>query len=84
MRQFTTRDLGKHIGDVTTAAGRDPLVLTGHGESRFVLMGYKHYEQAGGDPRRGHRASETPEEHKELFAAAIDRPANGEGYDADP
>jgi len=44
---------------------------------------YEHYERmrAGGDPRRGHRVSEMPEEHKELFAAAIDRLARGEGYD---
>lgn len=86
MRQFTTRDLSIHIGDVTSAAGREPVVLTRHGKSRFVLMSYEHYERmrAGGDPRGGHRASEMPEEHKELFAAAIDRLANGEGYDAEP
>ncbi|WP_416797666.1 type II toxin-antitoxin system Phd/YefM family antitoxin [Ciceribacter azotifigens] len=85
MRQFTTRDLSKHIGDVT-AAGRESAVLTRHGKSRFVLMSYEHYERmrAGGDPRRGHRVSEMSEEHKELFAAAIDRLANGEGCDADP
>jgi prevent-host-death family protein len=86
MRQFTTRDLSKHIGDVTAAAGREPVVLTRHGKSRFVLMSYEHDERmrAGGDPRRSHLVSEMPEEHKELFAAAIDRLANGEGYDAEP
>ncbi|RYC23201.1 type II toxin-antitoxin system Phd/YefM family antitoxin [Ciceribacter ferrooxidans] len=86
MRQFTTRDLSKDIGDVTAAVGREPVVLTRHGKPRFVLMSYEHYEKmrAGGDPRRGHRASEMPEENKQLFAAAIDRLANGEGYDADP
>ncbi len=86
MRQFTTRDLSKHIGDVTTTVGREPVELTRHGKPRFVLMSYEHFERmrAGGDPRRGHRVSEMPEEHKELFAAAIDGLANGEGCDADP
>lgn len=44
MRQFTTRDLSKHIGDVT-AAGGESAVLTRHGKSRFVLMNYEHYER---------------------------------------
>lgn len=59
MRQFTTRDLSKHIGDVTAAAGREPVVLTRHGKSRFVLMSCEHCERmrAEGDPRRGHGIS---------------------------
>jgi prevent-host-death family protein len=86
MRQFTTRDLSKHIGDVTAAAGREPVVLTRHGKARFVLMSFAHYERsrAGRNPRCSHLVTEMPEEHKELFAAAIDLLASGEGYDAEP
>jgi prevent-host-death family protein len=63
MRQFTTRDLSKHIGDVTAAAGRELVVLTRHGKSRFVLVSYAHYEQsrAGRNPRCSHLVSEMPE-----------------------
>ncbi|ASP87331.1 hypothetical protein CDO26_23335 (plasmid) [Sinorhizobium meliloti] len=35
--------------------------------------------RTGGDPRSVHRASEMPEEHKELFAAEIDRLARPRG-----
>jgi prevent-host-death family protein len=86
MRQFTTGDLNKQVGDVTAAAAREPVVLTKHRKPRFVLMSYEYYERmrTGGDPRSAHRASDMPEEHKELFAAENDRLARGEGYDDEP
>ncbi len=51
MRQFTTGDLNKQVGDVTDATSREPVVLTKHGKSRFVLMGHDHDERprTGGD-----------------------------------
>jgi prevent-host-death family protein len=86
MRQFTTGDLNKQVGDVTDAAAREPVVLTKHRKPRFVLMSYEHYERMrlGGDPRRAYLASEMPDEHRELFGAEIDRLARGEGYDDEP
>ena len=86
MRQFTTGDLNKQVGDVTDAASREPIVLTKHRKPRFVLMSYEHYERmrTGRDPRLAYRVSEMPEEHKNLFAAEIDRLARGEGYDSEP
>ena len=86
MRQFTTGDLNKQVGDVTDAAAREPVVLTKHRKPRFVLMSYECYERmrTGCDPRSAHRVSDMPEEHKELFASEIDRLARGEGYDDEP
>ncbi len=57
MRQFTTGDLNKQVGDVTDAASREPVVLTKHRKPRFVLMSYGHCERmrTGGDPRSAHR-----------------------------
>ncbi|WP_064695231.1 type II toxin-antitoxin system Phd/YefM family antitoxin [Rhizobium aegyptiacum] len=83
MRQFTTGDLNKQVGDVTDAASREPVVLTRHNKPRFVLMSYEHYERlrSGTDPRRAHAASEMPGAHAELFGDAIERLAKGEGYD---
>ncbi|MCA0340500.1 MAG: type II toxin-antitoxin system prevent-host-death family antitoxin [Proteobacteria bacterium] len=85
MRQFTTGDLNKQVGDVTDAAAREPVVLTKHRKPRFVLMSYEHYERmrTGGDPQQAHLASQMPIEHEELFGAAIDQLARGEGYDHD-
>ena len=86
MRQFTTGDLNKQVGDVTDAASREPIVLTKHRKPRFVLMSYEHYERMRTcrDPRRAYRVSEMPEEQKNLFAQEIDRLARGEGYDDEP
>ena len=83
MRQFTTGDLNKQVGDVTDAAAREPVVLTKHRKPRFVLMSYEHYERmrTGGDPRQAYHVSAMPEEHRGLFLAEIDRLARGEGYD---
>ena len=86
IRQFTTGDLNKQVGDVTDAASREPVMLTKHRKPRFVLMSYEHYERmrTGTDPRRAYRVSDMPEEHKDLFATEIDRLARGEGYDDEP
>ncbi|CAN7584738.1 type II toxin-antitoxin system Phd/YefM family antitoxin [Pararhizobium sp. LjRoot255] len=86
MRQFTTGDLNKQVGDVTDAASREPVVLTRHNKPRFVLMSYDHYERmrTGADPRRVYSVPEMPKEHEELFGEAIERLARGEGYDDEP
>lgn len=86
MRQFTTGDLNKQVGDVTDAAAREPVVLTKHRKPRFVLMSYEHYERmrSGSDPRRAYQASEMPEEHGELFLMEIGGLARGEGFDNEP
>ncbi|MEZ2127886.1 MULTISPECIES: type II toxin-antitoxin system Phd/YefM family antitoxin [unclassified Sinorhizobium] len=83
MRQFTTADLNKQVGDVTDAASREPVILTRHNKPRFVLMSYEHYERmrTGADPRRAYRSSEMPEAHAALFSDAIERLTRGEGYD---
>ncbi len=86
MRHYTTGDLNKQVGDVTDAASREPVVLTKHRKPRFVLMSYEHYERlrTGGDTRKARRASDMPDEHRELFGAEIDRLARGEGYGDEP
>jgi hypothetical protein len=40
--------------------------------------------RTGRDPRRAYRVSDMPDEHKDIFAAEIDRLARGEGYDDEP
>ncbi len=86
MRQFTTGDLNKQIGDVTDVASREPVILTRHSKPRFVLMSYEHYQRmrSGGDLRRAHHISEMPGEHADLFDEAIERLARGESYDDEP
>ena len=40
--------------------------------------------RTGNNPRRAYRVADMPEEHKDLFAAEIDRLTRGEGYDDEP
>ena len=86
MRQFTTGDLNKQVGDVTDAASREPVVLTKYRKPRFVLMSYDHYERlrTGGNTRTVHRAYEMPNHHIDLFEVEIDRLSRGEGYGDEP
>lgn len=44
MRAFTTVDLNKHIGTVTDAALREPVIITHHKRPRFVMMRVEDYE----------------------------------------
>lgn len=86
MRQFTTGDRNKQVGDLTAAPAREPGLLTKHRKPCFVLMSYEHYERmrTGGDPRRAYHVSESPEEHRDLFLAEIDQLVRGESYDDEP
>lgn len=86
MREFTTVDLNKAVGDVTDAARLEPVIITRHRKPRYVLMSYDHYERImkGGNPRQAHRTDQMPSEHVDLFKDAIDRLAHGEGYDDQP
>ncbi|OLP62666.1 prevent-host-death protein [Xaviernesmea oryzae] len=86
MRQFTTGDLNKQVGDVTDAAAREPVILTKAGKPRFVLMSYEHYERmrTGGDLRGAYHVSEMPKEHRALFLAETDRLTQHKGCDDEP
>lgn len=86
MRQFTTADLNKQVGEVTNAAIKAPVTITRHRKPRFVMMSFEHYQHItqAGDPRRVYGLGETPDEIAEMFSEALDKLALGEGYDDDP
>jgi prevent-host-death family protein len=52
MKTFSTADLNKHVGDVTSAAQRGPVFITHHKKPRFVLMAIEDYERLRGDVDR--------------------------------
>ncbi|MGD1035768.1 MAG: type II toxin-antitoxin system prevent-host-death family antitoxin [Roseiarcus sp.] len=86
MRTYTTADLNKQVGEVTNAASKGPVTITRHRKPRFVIMSYEHYQRISkqADPRRVYSAGETPDDVAAQFAGALDRLANGEGYDNEP
>ena len=81
MREFTTADLNKQVGEVTGAAIRSPVTITRHRKPRFVMMSFEHYQHITqtGDPRRVYSAGETPDDIAALFGEALDRLAQGVG-----
>jgi prevent-host-death family protein len=86
MRTFTTADLNKQVGEVTSAASKGPVTITWRRKPRFVIMSYEHYKRISeqADPRRVYGAGETPDELGAPFAGALDRLATGEGDDDEP
>lgn len=85
MREFSTGDLNKQVGDVTDAATREPILLTRHKKPRFVLMSFEHYERmlSGANMRQAWRTTDMPAEHKAIFDEALQRIEDGTGYDDD-
>jgi prevent-host-death family protein len=75
MRSFTTADLNKHVGSVTDAAMRAPVVITHHRKPRFILMSVESYEQlAQQSPDRRQRSTvgTIPGDVREGLLALVD------------
>ena len=76
MRSYPSTELKQNLGDVLAVASREPVAITKHGKSRFVLMSLETYqERFPGDPRRSYGVEEMPQEHIDLLEDALsDRP----------
>jgi PHD/YefM family antitoxin component YafN of YafNO toxin-antitoxin module len=75
MKRFSTVDLDKNLGDVKSAAGREPVIITEHRKDRFVIMTIEDFRRLrdSADPRRVYGAGETPHDVAAMFTAEIDR-----------
>jgi PHD/YefM family antitoxin component YafN of YafNO toxin-antitoxin module len=76
MREFTTVELLRDLKTVTHAAAREPVAITQHRKTRFVLMAVEDFERlktANPDPRKAYRIEETPPEIAGLLADGLDR-----------
>lgn len=60
---YTTTDLNKHLGDVLDAAAREPVSITRHGKTRFVIASADHYERLRGiaETRRAYLTKDIPD-----------------------
>jgi prevent-host-death family protein len=76
MRSYPSTDLKQNLGDVLAVASREPVTITKHGKSRFVLMSLETYqERFPRDPRRSYATGEMPQEHLDLLEDAVmDKP----------
>ena len=73
MRSFPSTDLKQTLGDVLSAASREPVTITRHNKPRFVLMTVEAYElRHPSDTRTAVATSAMPEDHiammEEVFA----------------
>lgn len=75
MREFSTAELVKHVGDVTHAAAQAPVAITQHKKPRFVLMTVESYTamRRENDPRRAFGPGELPPDEAEAVVAALSR-----------
>jgi len=72
-KTFTSADLGKRTGDITTAATRGPVVITRHNKPAFVMMSIEDYERRErDDPRKVYSAETIPDDEREVLMAALD------------
>ncbi len=84
MREFTTADLNKHVGEVTDAARRGPVYITHHRKPRFVLMAIEDFEKLRGqeDHRKAFTLDTMPDDVAEGLIALADSYA-AEGHSDD-
>ena len=75
MRRFSTADLNKHVGSVTGAAMREPVVITHHRKPRFILMSVESYAQLAQpspDRRQSFTLDTIPDDLREGLLALAD------------
>lgn len=72
-KTFTSADLGKRTGDITTAAMRGPVVITRHSKPAFVMMSIEDYDRrTREDPRKVYSVDTVPDDEREVLLAALD------------
>lgn len=76
---FSAAELARHTGDVLHAAAVGPVAITKNGKSRFVIMSKETFDRI--NPQKSYSVEDTPEEVLEWLLPALERVANGEGYD---
>ncbi|UUV08723.1 type II toxin-antitoxin system Phd/YefM family antitoxin [Ruegeria sp. YS9] len=71
MRSFPSTDLKQTLGDVLDAANHEPIAITKHKKTRYVLMSIHEYEQRfQKDERRAYAAEDMPAEHLAMLEAS--------------
>ena len=84
MKQVSTAELVRNIGDVTRAASKAPVIVTQHKKPRFVLVDFDMFEfMRSKDTRRAYRVEDTPDEIAEWLLPDLDKIANGDFGDED-
>ena len=72
MKSFASTELKQKLGDVLAAAEREPVAITRHRKTRYVLMDAETYERRfAQDPRRSYATQDMPDEHLAMLETAL-------------
>lgn len=72
MKSYASTELKQSLGDVLAAASQEPVSITKHRKTRYVLMSIEAYEaRFANDPRRSYAIEEMPAEHLALLESAL-------------
>jgi len=72
-KTFTSTDLRKRTGDITSAAMRGPVVITRHNKPAFVMMSIENYDRRKREgPRKVYSVETAPDVEREVLVAALD------------
>ena len=81
MREFSTVELTRRVGDVTDAAIKAPVAITQHSKPKFVLMSMEDYKALSAreaDPRRAYSIETLPDDWADMFLAGLEELAPDE------
>ena len=75
MRHFSTLELTKNIAAVTDAAIKEPVAITKHRKTKFILMAKEDFDRMrkAADPRRVYGPGETPPELAKMIVEHLDK-----------
>ncbi len=76
---FTAAELARKTSNVLHAAAQGPVAITKNGKPRFVIMSKDDFDRV--NPQKAYRTDDMPEDVLEWLLPALERVANGEGYE---
>jgi prevent-host-death family protein len=72
MKSFPSTELKQNLGDVLAAADREPIAITRHSKTRYVLMDVQTFESRfRDDPRRSYAVADMPAEHLAMLEQSV-------------
>jgi antitoxin Phd len=72
---YPASEMARNTSEILHKAAQEPVSITKHGKSRFVVMSQEHFERlsSGPNPRRVLTWAELPEDEKGALENAVDR-----------
>jgi antitoxin Phd len=71
---YPASEMARNTAEILHKAAQEPVSITKHGKSRFVVMSQEHFERMsrGTNPRRALTWAELPDEEMRTLEKAVD------------